>query len=404
MTATTTKRLRIAMLVHRFGCRFGGAEAYVEHLVRELCDRHDVTVVAFDAHSTVDVPVMTIRVPQWLPGWIKAWMFARRAHRLTAGRFDIVHSHMNGWAGDVQTVHVTPVHYHIKYRGSRLKRFRAFMSIRKQAYLRLERARFGAGKTAVAVSRRLSAQMTACLPLAAPVSVIAPGVMPALVLPGERHHQRAALGCRDSDMLCLLVARNAARKGLATVLHAASLLPACRFVVVGADAEAHRLLDGAVPTVRDRVALVPPTAHVAPWYCAADAYVHPTKEDTFGMAPLEAMAYGLPVVVSGAGHCGLACELEDGVDALLLSDPSSGRELAEKLQRLAGQPALRQQLSTQGRVRAARQGWRDVAQQYEAIYLAALSVRPPASPAAPENQSSDAPRACPVQAATHTAT
>ncbi|RYF57718.1 MAG: glycosyltransferase family 1 protein, partial [Comamonadaceae bacterium] len=356
MNAATTQRLRIAMLVHRFGCRFGGAEAYVEHLVQELAERHDVTVVAFDADSTVDVPVMTLRVPQWLPGWIKAWMFARRAHRLTAGRFDLVHSHMNGWAGDVQTVHVTPVHYHIKYRGSRIKRLRAFLSLRKQAYLMLERARFGAGKTAVAVSRRLSAQMAACLPRASPVSVIAPGVMPALVLPGARHRQRVAVACPDSDMVCLLVARNAARKGLATVLQAAARLPACRFIVVGADAHAHRLLDGAPPAVRDRVALVPPTAHVAPWYCAADVYVHPTREDTFGMAPLEAMAYGLPVVVSGAGHCGLACELEDGVDALLLRDPSSGQELAEKLQQLADRPDLRRRLATQGRARAARQG------------------------------------------------
>lgn len=379
------RRLRIAMLVHRFGARFGGAEAYVEHLVRELSARHDVTVVAFAADSAVDVPVLTVPVAQWLPGWVKACVFARRARQLTARRFDVIHSHMNGSCGDVHTVHVTPVHYHLKFRGSWLKRLFARLSVRKQAYLHLERARFGPGKVAVAVSRRLSDQMAACLPLAkhvpsleasdAPTPVITPGVLPPLLLPGERERQRAALNCRADDMLCLLVARNPARKGLPTVLQAARSLRHCRFVVVGADEQAHRMLADAPAVVQDRVTLLPPTAHVAPWYCAADIYVHPTKEDTFGMAPLEAMAYGLPVIISDGAHCGLAWELQDGRDAVLLRDPSDGEVLAAKLKQLSNDPALRARMAEHGRVRARRQGWAEVARRYEEIYAAVIAAR-----------------------------
>lgn len=40
------RRLRITLLVDRFGNRFGGAEAYGVELMRVLGQRHDVSVVA----------------------------------------------------------------------------------------------------------------------------------------------------------------------------------------------------------------------------------------------------------------------------------------------------------------------------------------------------------------------
>ncbi|HLV29106.1 MAG TPA: glycosyltransferase family 1 protein, partial [Burkholderiaceae bacterium] len=39
-----TPRLKIAFVVDRFGNRYGGAEAYGVELMRELAQRHDVTV------------------------------------------------------------------------------------------------------------------------------------------------------------------------------------------------------------------------------------------------------------------------------------------------------------------------------------------------------------------------
>ena len=54
--------------------------------------------------------------------------FAWRADRLTRGRFDIVHSHMNGWAGEIQVMHVTPVRYNRLTRAKPLKRLTAWLS------------------------------------------------------------------------------------------------------------------------------------------------------------------------------------------------------------------------------------------------------------------------------------
>ena len=49
---------------------------------------------------------------------------------------------------------------------------------------------------------------------------------------------------------------------------------------------------------------------------AADAYVGPSLEDAFALPPAEAMACGLPVIVSNqAGACEI---ITDGVDGIVL--------------------------------------------------------------------------------------
>ena len=120
------RRLRIALLVDRFGNRFGGAEAYGVELMR--VQRHDIEIVARDFDSDLPFPFLPIRFPGWLPSWMRVLYFAWRADRLTRGRFDIVHSHMNGWAGEIQVMHVTPVRYNRLTRAKPLKRLTAWLS------------------------------------------------------------------------------------------------------------------------------------------------------------------------------------------------------------------------------------------------------------------------------------
>lgn len=93
--AADKRRLRIALLVDRFGNRFGGAEAYGVELMRILARRHDVTVVAREYDSDLALPFLPVRVSCRLPSWLRVLYFAWRA-ALTRAGFDIVHSHMNG--------------------------------------------------------------------------------------------------------------------------------------------------------------------------------------------------------------------------------------------------------------------------------------------------------------------
>jgi len=85
---------------------------------------------------------------------------------------------------------------------------------------------------------------------------------------------------------------------------------------------------------------------------------------------LEAMAHGLPVVVSSATYCGISALLNADVDALLLNDPRDSAELQGALVRVLDGGTQTECLRMQG-LRFARQHlWSEIALQQEAIYNA----------------------------------
>jgi len=100
-------------------------------------------------------------------------------------------------------------------------------------------------------------------------------------------------------------------------------------------------------------------------YRAADVFALPSTKEGFGLAVLEALAAGLPAVVSDLevfrGFLG------DGASALLArtGDPDA---LAEALVRVARDPALAERLRAGGREVAARHTWARVAEAHEAAY------------------------------------
>lgn len=382
------RRLRIAFVVDRFGSRFGGAEAYGVELMRELSSRHEVTVLARDYDDACDLRLPYVPLRSWKhwPSWVRVLLFALRARRHTRSGFDIVHSHMNGWCGDVEVIHVTPVRYNWRVRPLPwLKRALSRISFRVQTYLHLERRRVAprGGHRTVAVSGLIAEQLRQAYPALPAVPVIPPGVAPAVQGPeGGRAATRQALGYADGDLVCLLVARNPLRKGLPTVLAALDQLPqSVKLLIVGGNAAARehvarRNADDLVSRVR----ILSETPHVAQYYQAADVYVHPTLNDSFGMAPLEAMSFGLPVVMSPAPWCGFAQYVKEGSEALVLSHPEDAGQLAACIRRLMGEPALHRRLCEGGMQVVARHSWPHVAQQYEALYREILDeTAPPTS-------------------------
>jgi len=372
------RRLRIALLVDRFGNRFGGAEAYGVELMRVLGKRHDVTVVARDFDSDLPFDFLPVRFPGWLPSWTRVLYFAWRADRLTRGRFDIVHSHMNGWAGEIQVMHVTPVRYNHVTRVKPLQRLTAWLSPRLATYLTLEwlRVRKTPRRRVVAVSGLIMDQLHRSYGEQLPVEIIAPGVkLPAPDGNGARAALRARLGWDADTIGCLLVARNPLRKGLPALLDALALLPPqYRLLVVGADGPTRDRVHAA-GEVASRVTLIDPTSDVGQYFNAADIYAHPTLNDSYGMAPLEAMSHGLPVIVSSPVYCGFAQYLAAGTDALILSDPRDGAQLAQALESLGENPELRAALTTRGLEIARDQSWETVASRFEALYEQVLLER-----------------------------
>ena len=381
------ERLRIAFLVDRFGRRFGGAEAYAVNLVELLCKRHDVTVIAHDFDH--ELPVSEIRVSQqrkvW-PSWIRVWHFAWRARALTRTGYDVVHSHMDGGAGDIQVMHVTPFRFRRLNGKSWWRRALVWIPPRNLAYLLIEGASVTQrpGRTLVAVSPFLRNQLHASYGESLPITVVPPGADAVAYDPNVRERTRAALGWGPTDKGVLLVARNPFRKGLESVLQAVETLPDdFHLAVVGAGPELAEYVARRFPSLHDRVNLIAATPEVTPYYQAADVYVHPTLGDSFGMAPLEAMAHELPVIVSSVQYCGLAQYLTHRRDAWVLDDPNDHDALAQAMIRLGNDDLLRR-----GIVRHASRivdafAWSKVAERYEQIYRESIRERLNSTPALP---------------------
>jgi glycosyltransferase involved in cell wall biosynthesis len=156
----------------------------------------------------------------------------------------------------------------------------------------------------------------------------------------RRGEFRQQLGLADRDFVLLLVGNDWKKKGLDCLLEAAALcvrLPV-RVLVVGSDARAPYLPAIERLCLRERVHFAESSPDVMQFYAAADAYVGPSLEDAFALPPAEAMACGLPVIISR--QAGVSEWASDGQDALILSDPRDSKDLARLISTLVEDSSL----------------------------------------------------------------
>ncbi|MBN1419176.1 MAG: glycosyltransferase family 4 protein [Planctomycetes bacterium] len=142
--------------------------------------------------------------------------------------------------------------------------------------------------------------------------------------------------------------------------------PARRLVILG---EIDPVARSALARSRARVETRGPLPDEAFYreIASADAFVFPSLAEGFGLPPLEAMACGVPVVASRAGALP-----ETLGDAALLFDPRDPAALPALLDRLAGAPDLRRDLSARGRRRARGFSWAAAAAATRALYAQVL--------------------------------
>jgi D-inositol-3-phosphate glycosyltransferase len=197
------------------------------------------------------------------------------------------------------------------------------------------------------------------------VTVVPCGVDLRLFRPSGPVEPRAPLGSR-----LLVVSRLVERKGIGDVVAALPMLPGVELVVAGgppagrlaADPEARRLTALAERLrVADRVRLLGQVDQpdLPALYRSADLVVNVPWYEPFGIVPLEAMACGVPVVVSAVG--GLVDSVVDGVTGAHVP-PRRPELLAATVAGLLADPERRAALGAAGARRARRRyGWDRIA-------------------------------------------
>ena len=307
--------------------------------------------------------------------------FALASWWLTRRGFDVVHSHENTWHGHVQTVHVRPfrVGFFAGRSGWRrpLRCLQLLTSPRLLSYFGLEHARMRPlpGRVIVASSSTVAHEVQQAYPQTAScLHTLAPGVhLPAALNAEQRDAQKAQarqqLGLPTNAPLVLFVGNDYLKKGLPALLQALARpeTSALHLMVVGQPTHRARCEAQAQSLgVHARVHFLGSLTDVTPAYQAADVLAHPTTEDTFAMVVLEAMAHGLPVLVSGPAHCGISALLAPN-EAVQLPDPHDDQAIANALVRVMNDTDFAATLTAHGRRFASRHSWTETAQAYEAL-------------------------------------
>ncbi len=216
------------------------------------------------------------------------------------------------------------------------------------------------------------------------IAIAPPGVDPLRFYPADRSLAQARIGLQTNiqadQKLLLFVGRIEPLKALDTILEALALLidrqpdtaEGVRLCVVGGtretDPEFVRIrAKTAALGLSDRVVFLGAKNQdeLPDFYRAAEALLMPSDYESFGMAALEAMSCGTPVIASQVG--GLAFLLRNGENGLHVPtrDPQA---LAEAIGRLLSDRTERDRLAVNAAVTAQDYTWPRIADRLLAVF------------------------------------
>lgn len=374
MTSTAAYKKKIAVMIPKYGIA-GGAERYAATLTELLAKNpaYELHVIAnrWGAPSTSvtfhRVPVL--RFPRFLATISFAWFAHRKAARIGC---DLIHTHDRVFHADLFTMHGVPHSFWI--REIRQKKMSLFDRVTAWVEARLvndPRCRF-----LLPVSTLASDRYCRAFPqIRERLQVLSPGVDLERFNPRDRQIHRDRIrrqfDLNDSDLVLLFVGMNFKLKGLDTLIlalaHAQRHLPEqmVRLLVVGKGDRASFQALAAEQGIGDSLRFAG-ICHggMEAYYGAADVFALLSDFDTFGMTVLEAMASGLPVLVStGVGAKDLVTDNRQGY----IVEKSDIQAVAERIVCLQDHQR-RSAMGRAARQTAEEQGWDRVAKKISRIY------------------------------------
>ena len=376
--------LRIAVVIPKYGLT-GGAEGFAAELTGRLArnPRYEFHVFAnrwianSDRITFHKVPIVTF--PKFLTTVSFAWFVKKMTEKTP---FDLIHTHERIFRADIFTMHGVPHRFWV--RDVRRKRV---MSLYDAATDWTERklVRSDACRFFLPVSTLTEEVFLETYPIdRRKVRVIHPGIhlQQGGYDPERRRRARAEIGISQQEALILFVSMNFEIKGLDHLLKALAVLRSrgptenFKLLVVGkGDERKYRALSRTL-RIDDLVLFTGQLTRerMEEIYLAADIYAMLSRFDTFGMVVLEAMAAGLPVVVStNVGARDLVIEGENG---FVVEKVGDAEEVADKIALLLDEN-IRRRMGEKALETALSHTWEAVAADVEAIYAETLYEQMP---------------------------
>jgi glycosyltransferase involved in cell wall biosynthesis len=208
------------------------------------------------------------------------------------------------------------------------------------------------------------------------IPVIVYGIDPERFHPAARHTLRAAaresIELRDEDFAVLLVGNDWRNKGLPCLMQTLAAMPGLpmQLLIAGNDDVAPYREAITRLGLQDRIRFLPMRPDVEFYYAAADVYAGPSLNDAFGLPPLEAMACGVPAIVSS--QAGVSDVMQDGVDGFILRDPQDSAALAQMLGILYEDEVVRDRIGKSAAETARKYTWTRNAQQLGELFREVL--------------------------------
>ncbi|MBI5575409.1 MAG: glycosyltransferase family 4 protein [Deltaproteobacteria bacterium] len=364
----------MAVAIPKYGL-IGGGERFAAELTERLARKGKYEFHVFaNRWSSGSGDIVFHKVPAIrFPRFLRPVGFARFVDRMVSGgSFDLVHSHERIYCADIFSLHSVPhagwvrdvrrkrpglfdlatVSVEKRMMGCGARRFLPVSTLAKDAFAReygVDPSMFLVAHPGVDVERFSSPDRAAC-----------------------RREVRSRYGIGLEDTVILFVGMNFEVKGLDVIMasvacagrkHAGERI---RLLVVGKGDR--RKYEGIANRLGIGEAVVftgPQADGMERFYLASDVFAMLSKFDTFGMAVLEAMAAGIPVVISaGVGAKDL---VENGRNGFVVDDPEDAGAAADRIGLLMdGETRLR--MGREARSTAREHSWDRLAEDMEGIY------------------------------------
>ncbi len=373
-------RVRLALIRQRFN-PFGGAERFIERAIAALKRENvDVTMITRAWRGASAQHALVVDPPYFGRLWRDA-SFARGVRQLLGREpFDLVQSHERIPGCDLYRAGDGVHRQWLDHRAAQASAFERW-GIRFNPYhwytCAAERAMFEHPRLRAVIcnSKMVAGEIRKHFSIAAEkLHVIYNGVDLEYFHPALRttlrEGARTELGCAQNDTVFAFVGSGFARKGLASAIDALAVAgrPDFRLLVAGSDRSAKRFQRQAETAgVGGQVRFLGGREDVRPVYAAADCFILPTRYDPFPNAALEALAMGLPVIVST--QCGAAELVRSGVNGWVC-EPDRAQDLARLLLEAAAQ--IGEPLRREARASVEGFGINRMADQMIELYLLLL--------------------------------